>query len=378
MRKLQILLLNFEYPPLGGGASPVSKEIASSLVKNGHDISVVTMGFGSLPKYQKDEKIQIYRLDSGRKKSNISQPFEQVQFLWHAKRFLESHLKDHNYDVIHCHFILSTGILARWVKRKFGIPYIITAHGSDLPGYNPDRFKLIHWFTPYLIRKILKDCAYIVSPSHYLAGLIQPFLKKDINKLLIIPNGIKVDSYYKSPKQKIILSTGRLLKRKGFHTLIAAVKDIKSEFVVHICGDGPMRGELEKMAVNSQTKIVFHGWIENTSKKYLDLLSSATIYCLVSSFENASISLLEAMANGCAVITSNVTGCPETVGDSGICIDPDNPQSLSKEIERLISKPNLITELGERAVHRVKDKFLWDKIAKAYENILIEVTDSQN
>jgi glycosyltransferase involved in cell wall biosynthesis len=335
------------------------------------------MGFGDLPAYELEKAIEIYRIPSGRKELNISQPIEHLKFLKNAKRFLRVHLKINSYDVVHCHFIISTGILARWVKRKFGIPYIITAHGSDLPGYNPDRFKALHWLSPYFIKQVLSDCNYIVSPSKYLGGLIRPFLAEKIEKLKIIPNGILFSELNRHEKEKIILSTGRLLKRKGFHTLIQAVTDIESDYTVHICGDGPMRKELEEIAKISKTKIVFHGWISNDSDLYRDLLNKASIYCLVSSFENASISLLEAMANGCAVITSNETGCPETVGNTGICIESENPKILAEEIEKLISNPNLIAELGDRAIHRIEERFLWDKIAISYEQLLIEVSKNQ-
>ena len=372
MKKLKILLLNFEYPPLGGGASPVSKEIASHLSKNGHDLSVVTMGLETLPEYQESPGIKIYRIKCGRKKANISHLKEHFRYLMQAKKFLKSHLAENSYDVTHCHFILSTGILARWVKKNFGIPYIITAHGSDLPGYNPDRFQLIHWFSPYFIRKILADCEYIVSPSNYLGTLIQPFLTHEHSKLKIIPNGISIEGLPTSPKQKIILSTGRLLRRKGFHTLVKSVNNLASDYELHICGDGPMRKELEAMAKSSKMKVVFHGWIKNTSEKYQTLLASAAIYCLVSKFENASISLLEAMANGCAVITSDVTGCPETVGDAGICIAPEKPKILTEEIQKLILNPSKIEDLGKSARQRIEQKYLWEKIASSYEKLLFD------
>ena len=372
MRRLNILVLNFEYPPVGGGASPVTKEIAIRLKKLGHNLTVVTMGHSTLPLEEVEEGIKIFRIDCKRKEVNISYPIEHIRFVRNAKPFLKRHLTNNSYDVVHCHFILSTGLIARWVKKEYGIPYIITPHGSDLPGFNPDRFKLIHLITPPTIRSILKECSFVVSPSMYLGSLISKYLQNDSNKLKFVPNGISTISYIDARKKPFILSTGRLLRRKGFHTLIQAVSNLESEFVVHICGDGPMMPTLKALAEKSKTKIVFHGWIDNKSEKYQRLLDEASIYVLVSSFENASISLLEAMSRGSAVVTSNVTGCAETVGESGICIAPEDPERLKEVIMDLTSNEALRNSLGNKAVDRIKKIYLWESIVKRYEEIMVE------
>ncbi|GLR17577.1 glycosyltransferase family 4 protein [Portibacter lacus] len=372
---MKVLVLNFEYPPLGGGASPVCRNICLELQGSGHELTVVTMGFEGLAGEEIDSGIKIHRISVGRKEPNMSYPLEHLRFLQKGKQFLKKHLVTHNYEVIHCHFIISTGILADWVFRKYRIPFIITAHGSDLPGFNPDRFKLMHFVTPFFIRRVLKNCIFIVSPSHYLEQLITPFLEKS-EKLKMIPNGIELQPIHMEKKRNIILSTGRLLARKGFATLVKAVQDLESDFTVHICGDGPQREELEKLALNSKTKIVFHGWLDNTSDAYQNLLKQTKIYCLVSKFENASIAILEAMAHGCAVITSNKGGTAEMVAESGVLISPDDPVLLKEVLLRLIHDDKQIKELGSKAIERVKEKYTWQSIGNAYEQVLMRSVNS--
>jgi glycosyltransferase involved in cell wall biosynthesis len=326
------------------------------------------MAYDQLPENEVRDGVHIFRIDAGRKKPNMSYPREHLRFLKNGRKFLSKHLQAGSYDVVHCHFILSTGILAHWVKKKFGIPYIITSHGSDLPGFNPDRFQAIHLITPFFIRRILNRCQFVVSPSNYLGGLIEPHLK-DKNKLVIIPNGIEDDAL-PSAKADIILSTGRLLERKGFHTLVEAVRNIEIPYEVHICGDGPMMSHLKELALSSKTKIIFHGWMNNSSQEYQQLLAKARIYVLVSEFENASISLLEAMINSCAIITSNTSGCPETVGEIGICIEPNNSKSLEKAILSLINDADKTLQIGKQARKRATTNFSWTNIAEAYEDTL--------
>lgn len=361
---MRILILNYEFPPLGGGASPVSYEIAKGYVKLGHEVDVVTMGYKDLPSYEEKDKIKIHRIKCLRSKKEICHPWEQLTYIISAKRFLKKHMKTNNYDICHCHFIIPTGIVALWLKKKFGVPYIITAHGSDVPGYNPDRFKLLHKFTKSSLKKICKEAKFIVSPSRYLLSLIRKNIPQ-INNTLVIPNGINLNIFKPKKKKKIILSTGRLLERKGFQYLIEAVSKEDCGFEVHICGDGPMMNVLKELAKKSKTKIVFHGWINNSSKEYKNLLESASIYSLVSEKENASVSLLEAMSAGCTIITSNVSGCPETVGDSAIVIKPKSVKQLREAIENLIENPNIMKSYQKKARVCVK-KFSWDDIVEEY------------
>jgi len=175
-----------------------------------------------------------------------------------------------------------------------------------------------------------------------------------------------------SPAQKkpIILSTGRLLPRKGFQYLIEAVSTVRLPYEVHICGDGPMMKELMEKAGQSLTPVVFHGWLDNQSEKYRTLLAEASIFCLVSAKENASTSLMEALSAGCAVITSTVSGCPETVGDAGICVSPADVPALRYQLEYLIQ--NKEARLGymkagrSRAIH----EYSWGTIAQSYLHLM--------
>lgn len=367
-KKLRILMLNYEFPPLGGGASPVSYEIAKGYVKLGHSVDVVTMGYKTLPAFEKKDGVNIYRVKCLRSKKEICHPWEQLTYLISAKIFLKKHLKTHNYNINHTHFIIPTGIIAKWLKKKYGLPYIITSYGSDLPGYNPNRFKILHKFTKPTIKKILDNSIGAFAGSKYLANLGNNIKSKI--KYKVIREGFDSTKFQPKIKKKIILSTGRLLERKGFQYLIQAVSEKDYGFEVHICGDGPMMNELKELAKKSKSKIIFHGWIDNNSKKYKDLLESASIYSLISEKENASVSLLEAMSAGCAIITSNITGCPETVGKAGIIIKPKDVKGLRKVLEKLIKNKEEIKRIGGKARKRILKEFDWDKVIKKYVEVL--------
>ena len=362
---MRILILNYEFPPLGGGAAPVTHELAKEYVKHGHVVDVVTMYFKGLKKFEVIEGVNIYRIECLRDRKEMSFPHELLSFVIYAKKFLRKRLKKIKYDINHTHFILPTGLISLWLKKHYKIPYIITAHGSDIPGYNPDRFKFLHMFTKPLLKKIIKNAKKIITPSNYLQYLI----KKNIGfckNIKTIPNGIDSQKFKTQKKKKMIVSSGRLLPRKGFQYLIKAVKDLDIGYELHILGDGPYRKELQKLSIGSKTKIIFHGWISNESDKYKNILEQSKIYCLASLKENASIALLEAMSASCAVITTNISGCPETVGDAGFLVDPKNSEQIKDYIVSLTSDSKLMKKYQKLSRHRLVILFTWDKISEKY------------
>jgi glycosyltransferase involved in cell wall biosynthesis len=374
---MNILVLNFEYPPLGGGASPVCHEINRRYVAAGHHVTVVTMHYKDLPREENIEGVEIIRIPCIRTRLHICSPIEQFTYIYQAKRFLQTWLRTHSYDIVHAHFILPTGLLCTYLRNKYNLPYIITAHGSDIPGFNPDRFVFLHHFTPPMIRRIIRHAAAITSPSGYLKDLIEKSVPTPGSRIIVIPNGIDSESFVMGQKEKIIVSSGRLLARKGFIQLVEAAKALSSDYTVHILGDGPLRAQLENTSRGSLTPVVFHGWVDNRSPEYRQLLSACAVYCLVSAKENASIAILEAMASGCAVITSDQSGCPEMISDTGMLVPFGHSEKLRAALQHLIHDQATTTMLGQQARQRACTVYDWNVIVRSYLELLEETKRQQ-
>ncbi|MGC9599097.1 MAG: glycosyltransferase family 4 protein [Minisyncoccia bacterium] len=368
----RILVLNYEFPPLGGGASPVSYELAKRLSETGDfDIDVVTMRYKGLPAYEEvNPHMRVHRVRCWRSKKEICHPWEQATYLVSGYFKCRELLRKNTYDICHCHFIIPTGVLAFRLKQKFGLEYVITAHGSDVPGFNTDRFKFLHTLTGPPLRKIARNAKTIISPSNYLKGLIAKSIDKDLaGKIIVIPNGIDTEKFKPQEKKNYIFSSGRLLRRKGFQYLIKAVSDENLGWEVHIAGDGPMMGELKKLAEKSKTKIVFHGWIDNTTEEYKDLLEQSAIFVLASNKESFGMVIAEAMSAGCMVITADAAGSSETVGESGILFVSHSINGLKTAL-MVINEPSKIELWGNSARKRAVKVYAYNRIMNEYIHTL--------
>lgn len=371
---MHILVLNYEYPPLGGGAAPLCKQLCHAIAARGHTLDVVTMRYPGLPQLEEEGSVTVRRTWALRRKQATCETHEMVSYVAGAFGPTLKMLRRNAYDVIHVHFLIPTGLLA-WLLSFFSdVPIVITPHGSDIPGYNPDRFRFEHHFTGPGLRRIVGRASRVVAPSHYLRGLLTPYMGGRPAEL--IPNGIPVDRFDPSvPKQNRLLMTGRLLPRKGFAAVLEALAGMDTDFEVHIAGDGPQRNELLRLAERCKAKVVFHGWIGREPQKLHDLYETSSIFCLPSMRENASVSLLEAMLAGMAVITSNVTGCPETIGDAGIVVRPCDAASLREPLGELLSSEKRRRELGAKARARVLANYDLAKTAEAYLGLFNEVIE---
>jgi glycosyltransferase involved in cell wall biosynthesis len=367
----RLLVLNYEWPPLGGGASPVSKELAVRLAQSGeYDIDVVTMRYRGLPAYEEfGAHLRVHRVWSLRSKKEICHPWEQLTYLVSGYLKARALHKAKPYDICHTHFIIPTGVIARALKRRYGLPYIITSHGSDVLGYNT-RFTRLY---PYLVgawRRIIDEAKTITTPSRFLAEEIVKVHPPAASKITVIPNGIDTGAYETGPKEKIILSAGRLLRTKGFQHLIQAVSSEDIGYEVHIAGDGPLREELERLAKESKTKIVFHGWLDNKGEEYRWLLRRASVFVLASEKENASMALLEAMASGCAIVTTTGTGTAETVGEAGLLVPFGDSDRLRDALSRLAADESLMHEKQARVRERVESNYSWPTILSRFSGVL--------
>jgi glycosyltransferase involved in cell wall biosynthesis len=363
---LNILQLSYEYPPIGGGGSRVAFGLSRELAARGHEVHVVTMRYGGLPLRESCDGVTVHRVPCIRRsKFHCSLP-EAGLYSVRARPVLAELTSRTRFDVIHGHFILPGGINARWLSRGSGRPYVLTAHGSDVPGYNPHRLQLAHLLTAPLWRRATRGAGCIICPSRSIETLVHA--RDAALPTTVIPYGFDTGRYrLDRPREKRILTVSRLLRRKGVQDLIAAVAETELPYEVHVVGDGPHLDALRQLARTSATPVTFHGWLDNRSPELTSLYETSEIFVLPSEAENFPVSLMEAMAAGLAVVTSRGTGCAEVVGNAGLLVDHGDPAALREVLHRLIGDPQEIASLGRRARQRLERDLSWSSIAERHE-----------
>jgi glycosyltransferase involved in cell wall biosynthesis len=369
---LRILTLSYEYPPIGGGGSRVAQGLVQEFLRLGHRIDVVTMGCEGVPAMEEEDGLRVFRLGEHRKRIDSSTMHELV---WHEARILPHVMRmvrENSYDVAHTHFIFPDGVLSALVARFQGLPFVVTAHGSDVPGYNPDRFHLAHRLLAPVWHSVVRSAGAIVCPSGHIEGLIRERSRRAPTR--VIPNGIDLEKFSPSePKEPgSILVVTRMVERKGVQDLIRALAEFELRTRVDIVGDGPYLNELKRLASELGVDVIFHGWVDNDSSELKELYERASIFCFTSSSENFPINLLEAMVAGQAIVTSSAGGCGEVVGEAGILVEPGNVTQVGQALQRLLSDEGECRRLGREARRRVEEEFSWSSVAARYKSVLLE------
>jgi L-malate glycosyltransferase len=305
----------------------------------------------------------------------------QLPFLITSEFFaLRSIIKRERIELIHAHWILPQGLIASFHKKIIRIPLLVTVHGSDLfPLKNP-LYKKLQKFS-------LKNADFVTVNSEATRKELMQRFPDYSKKIRVVPMGVNIDTFkkrnIKKPKKysknRILLTVGRLSDQKGLQYLLAAMDQIKSydpKVKLLVIGEGPYEKELLKIvrSRNLRGNVEFLG-----SKSALEIskyYNYADIFILPSlsnrtGTEALGLSLLEAMASGCAVIGTDVGGITFIIknGHNGILVRERNSQDLATAIIDLLKNKKKSRKLGKNAMIFVREGYSWDTVSKEFEKI---------
>lgn len=360
---MKILAINYEYPPIGGGGATVCKELCELAAKE-NVVEVVTMRYRGLPQVETVNNVVIHRVNGWRSSPRVCHPWEQLTYDIEAYRYISKKIDMTDINVIHCHFIIPTGLLGMWLKKKYKKPLVITAHGSDVIGHNQERFNILYKLIKPKWIKILKSADAVTVPSDFLKREVQEAFSKCTPQ--VIPNGIRLKDYCPVDKKKSIITMCRLQKSKGVQDLLKICKDMDSlhEWEINILGDGPYRQELESyVQENGLTgEVHFRGHV--TGKEKMQYIREAGIFFCGSRFEAFPVSVLEATAAGCYVIASDIEPHRNLVSE-------DHIYKNDKELRHILSAA-LVRE--PTPILYKNERFDWGCIYHQFWSIYEEVT----
>lgn len=382
---MKLLILNYEYPPLGGGAGVITQNIAEGLSKLGHEISVVTTWFQGEKEVEiVNDNLKIIRLKSKRKYLYRSNPREMLSWISYAKAFLKKHLVSNKYDLCFANFALPGGEVAYSLKMRFQLPYVIISHGHDIPWFMPKEMMWYHALTYQWIKTICVHSKRNYVQSNDMKTNIDAFLGPSFShKNKIIYNGwnstVFSPDYSLRKKQFTILFPGRLVKQKDPMSFLKAINIIKNQiddFKVIILGDGVLRKKMEKFTkANGFDKIVeFKLWVSKEEMLYN--YRSASLTVLPSLNEGMSIATLEALACGQYLIATEVSNNKSLIKEdyNGNFIETQNPEDIANKILYFYNTKFLNNYLIPiEDLNKYHNLFEWDKIIKEYEQDLLSL-----
>lgn len=373
-------MLTWEYPPrVVGGIARVVNDLSKRLIKDGHDVTVVTYKEGNVPYYELDKGVKVYRVDNFMiNASNFIDWVMQLNFNMIAKAS-EIIQKEGEFDVIHAHDWL-VAYAAKTLKHSYNIPLVSTIHATEAgrnSGIRDSQQKYINdteWMLTY-------ESTEVIVNSNYMKGELQRLFGLPFEKINVVPNGVNLLLYsgidrdyefrrrYAMDNEKIILFVGRLVYEKGVQHLIAAMPKILNGYhdaKLVIAGKGGMMDELkqEANALDLGDKVYFTGYING--KDVPKLYKAADVAVFPSTYEPFGIVALEAMLSERPIVVSDIGGLNEIVQhrENGMKCYAGNANSIADSILELLYNPELCANLTKKAKAKVRNEYNWNKIAQ--------------
>ena len=251
---MRILMLNNEYPPLGGGTGTVNQAVLQRLAQvPGLEIDLITSALGKISEtVTLSPGTRILKVPVNNQNIHHSSNRELITF---AVRSFFLALKEHRrvrYDLCFAWSAVPAGSVALAMKQLAGLPYIVRVCGPDIPGFER-RYRWLYPILTPLIRAIWRGARTVVAKCAGEADLIRAVDKKA--SITIIPNGVDLNTF--RPGEPIpangplrLLCVGRLIERKGQHHLIEAVKRLTDEGIevtLDLIGTGDAEPEFKAL-----------------------------------------------------------------------------------------------------------------------------------
>lgn len=387
MSRLQkILFVTHNFPPIEGGISTFTYEIAAGIARLGTDVRILAPVCNPI------------HLPSGIKLVSFSEKkiFKKFRRLAIILPLLSELTRKP--DVVFLTSLHPYGLIVEILCALLRRPYILATHGSEiiriLSGHN--WMKVEAWAA----RKSIKHATSVFAISNYTAELDLRLLARE-RDIHVIPNGVNIEQFKPSSKKIstlnkwiqvdhdhpfVMLTVSTLTRRKGQIQIIKAMELLKEKYpqiVYIIVGDGPERSNLENEVQRGKLKdqVYFLGLVPYI--EVLEFYHNANLFILTSrlivdhpieGIEGFGIVFLEANACGLPVIGSRVGGIPDVVkeGETGLLVDPENPAEIADAIEILMNDEALRNRLGQNGIQWAREHD-WSLIVPKYLEVLEKI-----
>jgi glycosyltransferase involved in cell wall biosynthesis len=376
---MKVLILAWEFPPrIVGGIARHVAELYPELVKQGHEVHLITIEFGQAPRYEIVDGIHIHRI-------GVAASHDFCHWVGNMNQSMGHHggklLEDGAFDLIHAHDWL-VGDAAIALKRAFKLPLVATIHATEYGrcnGIHSEQQHYIHSKEAYLAHEAWR----VIVCTNYMRLEVERALGVPWDKVDVVYNGIHLESKrylypfdvqefrrsFAGDLEKIVYYVGRMTYEKGVSVLLNAIPTVNQvlgdqvKFV--LIGSGNV-GDLKRQAVDLGIwhKCYFTGFMSDEDLNKFRLVADCAVF--PSLYEPFGIVVLENFAARVPVVVSDTGGFPEIVrhGKTGLVTYTNDPQSLALGILEVLRNPEYANWLTENAYEDLDHRFAWAKLAQ--------------
>lgn len=385
---MHILVVNYEYPPIGGGGGVVARDFAEAWVASGHQVSVVTSCYGELKTFEVVNGVAVIRVPVVlRKKVQTASHLSMLSYVPSSILKCISSRSLRNVDIVNTHFAIPSGPAGQSIARYRKVPNILSIHGGDI--FDPSKSLSPHK-TPvlsHIVTAMLRRADRVVAQSSDTRANALTYYKsqRDID---IIPLGIKKPVFTKLSRDELNLSAddfvlctvGRLVKRKNLDDLLEITAQLKNYINIKlvVIGDGPEKSHLEtKIAkLGIQQQVRFCGSVDDERK--FQLLDCADLYVSTATHEGFGLVFLEAMECGLPVVCYDRGGQRDFLIEdkTGHLVELGNKDLFQKQILAMQKNKERTSELSLFCKTYIKDYYI-ENCAGKYIDLFQTVLESR-
>lgn len=361
------------------------------MAKIGLDLRFWRQGTGGLGRYSRNLLQELLKIDQTNTYTAILTPADKAEFDLQApnlqeliievphyslaeQRQLAKILTNQKFDLVHfTHFNHPI---------RYRRPFVVTIHDLIMHLY-PSPAQQKSFLKNLAYRAVIRDCRRadkIIVPSQATKQDLVRMLRFPAEKIVVTPEGSEeifrhhsseeikaIKTKFDLPEQ-FLLFVSRWTHYKGLPALLEAYQQLQKthpQLGLVICGSPEKNSETVEAQVRqlaaTNPLVVTPGFVSDAD--LAALYSAATVYVHPSLYEGFGIMILEAMAAGVPVVTSNVSSLPEVVGEAGLLVDPKSSAEIASAVERIMNDATLAKELIRKGYERVTH-YSWVKMAE--------------
>jgi glycosyltransferase involved in cell wall biosynthesis len=391
---MKILVLAWEFPPrIVGGIARHVAELYPELVKQGHEVHLITVEFGQAPHYEIVEGIRVHRVDIAPSNDFFHWVVNMNASMGeHGGKLLQ---EEGPFDLIHAHDWL-VGDAAIALKHTFKLPLIATIHATEYGRYNG-----IHTEQQRYISGKEKLLAYnawrIIVCTNYMRFEVERALESPWDKIDVIYNGIRPEKKrlpddfdassfrhrFATDSEKIVYYVGRMTHEKGVSVLLQAAPRVIREMdgnVKFVLIGGGHTEHLKRQAwdLGIWDKCYFTGFMSDDDLDKFQTIANCAVF--PSLYEPFGIVVLESFAARVPVVVSDTGGFPEIVRHThtGMVTWTNDPNSLAWGILEVLKHPDFAQRLVEQAYTDLEARFRWPRLAAETELVYQRVMQERS